>query len=92
MTHSILKGPQTLIESIMRREPLTSLTPPELNTDDLLGSDQSAIWPANSQIIAQRRIKVELYLTPADIVVRFLRTVKNTSCDGIIFGTRIHCR
>lgn len=47
----------------------------------------------NLQVIAQRRIKVDLYLTPADIVVHFLRTVKSASRDGLILGTRIHrCR
>lgn len=36
ITHPVLKEPQTLVESIivMRREPLMSLTPPELRTDD----------------------------------------------------------
>ena len=76
----------------MRREPLTSLTPPELHTDDLIGCDESAHGPANLQIIAQRRIKVDLYLTPADIVVRFLRTVKGATRDGLVLGTRIHRR
>jgi len=69
-----------------------SLTPPELHTDDLLGCNDSASGSDNLQIIAQRRIKLDLYLTPADIVVRFLRTVNSASRDGLVLGTRIHRR
>lgn len=76
----------------MRREPLISFTPPELHTDDLLGSNESDNAPTNLQIVAQRSIKVDLYLTPADIVVRFLRAVKSASRDSLVLGTRIHRR
>jgi hypothetical protein len=90
MTHPILKEPQTLVESIIRRYATRATN--KFDTDDLLGCNESANGPANLQIIVQRRIKVDLYLTPANIAVRFLRTVKSASRDGLVLGTRIHRR
>jgi hypothetical protein len=95
MTHPILKEPQTLVESIIQR--YTTRATNEFDTARptyrrSLGCNESANRLANLQIIAQRRIKVDLYLTPADIEVRFLRTVKSTSRDGLVLGTRIHRR
>jgi hypothetical protein len=79
MTHPILKEPQTLVESIIQRyatRPTNEFDPAGATYRRLLGSNGSANGRLNLQIIAQRRIELDLYLTPADVVVRLLRPVE----------------
>lgn len=95
MTHPILEEPQTLVESIIQR--YATRATDKFDTTGatyqrLIRIHESADEPANLQIIAQRRIKLDLYLTPAYIVVRFLRTVKSACRDVLVLGTRIHHR
>jgi hypothetical protein len=74
MAHPIFKEPRTLVENIIpcyATRPTNGLTPPELHTDDLLGCNECANEPVNLQVISQRHIEVDLYLTLASIIVHF---------------------
>ncbi len=76
----------------MRRDPLTSLTPPALRNPDGLGRTRIYDRSPNVQLVAQRRVELELHLTPADVVVSILHPVERARRDGRVLGARIHRR
>jgi hypothetical protein len=43
------------------------------------------------QLVAQRRVELNLYLTAADIVISLLCALESTRRDGLVLGARI-CR